>query len=151
MPGALSVGDSVWVEGLGTTGEVTALDGDGADVQVGSFHVRVEQGSLERRAGPQPSAQDNDLHLAGFHPSPGIELDLRGQRVEEVLPRVDKYLDDAFLAGLDFVCLIHGKGTGVLRQAVRQQLRNHALVESHRPGEQGEGGSGVTIAYLIKG
>jgi DNA mismatch repair protein MutS2 len=151
MPGVLSVGDSVWVEGLGTTGEVTALDGDSADVQVGSFHVRVQQSSLERRAGPQPSTQDNDLHSAGFHPSPGIELDLRGQRVEEVLPRVDKYLDDAFLAGLDFVRLIHGKGTGVLRQAVRQQLRDHALVESHRPGEQGEGGSGVTIAYLIKG
>jgi DNA mismatch repair protein MutS2 len=64
---------------------------------------------------------------------------------------VDKYLDEAFLADLDFVRLIHGKGTGALRQAVRQQLHNHALVESHRPGEQGEGGSGVTIAYLIKG
>ncbi len=150
IAGALAVGDRVWVEGLGTTGEVTALDGDSAEVQVGSFHVRVEQSSLERRAGPEPSAQDREFVSKGFHPSPGIELDLRGQRVEEALPRVDKYLDDAFLAGLEFVRLIHGKGTGALRQAVRQQLRNHALVESHRPGEQGEGGTGVTVAYLIK-
>jgi DNA mismatch repair protein MutS2 len=77
-----------------------------------------------------------------------VELDLRGQRVNEILPRLDKYLDDAFLAGLPFVRIIHGKGTGTLRQVVRQQLRDHPLVKSHRSGEQGEGGSGVTIAYL---
>jgi DNA mismatch repair protein MutS2 len=149
--GTLAVGDMAWVEGLGTTGEVTALDGDSAEVQVGSFHVRVQQSSLERRTGPQPSERESDLPTVRFHPSPGFELDLRGQRVEEVLPRVDKYLDDAFLAGLEQVRLIHGKGTGALRQAVRRQLHNHALVESHRPGEHGEGGSGVTIAYLSKG
>jgi DNA mismatch repair protein MutS2 len=78
-------------------------------------------------------------------------LDLRGQRVEEILPRLDKYLDNAFLAGLPFVRIIHGKGTGVLRQAVRQQLRDHPLVKSQRSGEHGEGGQGVTVAYLIEG
>jgi DNA mismatch repair protein MutS2 len=78
-------------------------------------------------------------------------LDLRGQRVDEVLPRVDKHLDDAFLAGVPFVRIIHGKGTGALRQAVRQQLHDHPLVKSYRQGEQGEGGAGVTVAYLIEG
>jgi DNA mismatch repair protein MutS2 len=78
-----------------------------------------------------------------------MELDLRGQRVEQVLPRLDKYLDDAFLAGLPFVRIIHGKGTGTLRHAVRQQLRDHPLIQSHRSGEDGEGGSGVTVAYLV--
>ncbi|MFC2046322.1 Smr/MutS family protein, partial [Chloroflexota bacterium] len=150
LPGVLSIGDSVWVEGLGTTGEVMALDGDSAEVQVGSFHVRVQQNALERRASPRPMKQERTTPLAISHPSPGIELDLRGQRVQEILPRVDKYLDDAFLAGLAFVRLIHGKGTGALREAVRQQLREHPLVESHRLGEQGEGGSGVTVAYLTK-
>jgi DNA mismatch repair protein MutS2 len=151
IPGVLSIGDSVWVEGLGTTGEVTGLDGDSAEVQVGSFHVRVQQNALERRTSPKPLEQETTSPLAAFRPSPGIELDMRGQRVQEVLPRLDKYLDDAFLAGLAFVRLIHGKGTGALREAVRQQLREHPLVKSHRPGEQGEGGSGVTIAYLIEG
>jgi DNA mismatch repair protein MutS2 len=77
-----------------------------------------------------------------------VELDLRGQRVEEALLEVDKYLDDAFLTGLPFVRIVHGKGTGTLRQAVRQQLHKHPLVNSYRSGEQGEGGSGVTVAYL---
>jgi DNA mismatch repair protein MutS2 len=82
--------------------------------------------------------------------APSVELDLRGLRVEEVLPRLDKYLDDAFLAGMPFVRVVHGKGTGALRQAVRQQLNDHPLVRSQRPGERGEGGSGVTIAYLVE-
>jgi DNA mismatch repair protein MutS2 len=77
-----------------------------------------------------------------------MELDLRGLRVEEIIPRLDKYLDDAFLAGLPFVRIVHGKGTGALRQAVRQELRSHPLVKSQRPGDDGEGGSGVTVAYL---
>jgi DNA mismatch repair protein MutS2 len=79
-----------------------------------------------------------------------MELDLRGLTVEEVLPRLDKYLDEAFLAGLPFVRIIHGKGTGTLRQAVRNELQGHPLVKSHRLGEKGEGGSGVTVAYLAE-
>jgi DNA mismatch repair protein MutS2 len=85
-----------------------------------------------------------------MRPAPDIELDLRGQRVEEILPRLDKYLDDAFLGKMPFVRIVHGKGTGALRQAVRQQLRDHPLVKSHRSGESGEGGTGVTVAYLVE-
>jgi len=77
-------------------------------------------------------------------------VDLRGLRVEEVLPLLEKYLDDAFLAGMPFVRIVHGKGTGTLRQVVRQELQNHPLVKSHRPGARGEGGSGVTVAYLAE-
>jgi DNA mismatch repair protein MutS2 len=87
---------------------------------------------------------------AATPPAPNVELDLRGQRVEESIPQLDKYLDDAFLAGMPFVRIVHGKGTGALRQAVRQQLRSHPLVKSHRSGERGEGGSGVTVAYLVE-
>jgi DNA mismatch repair protein MutS2 len=147
-PGEVAVGDTVWVAGLDAIGEVMALDGDTAEVQVGSFGVRVESSNLERRAQPESVEPETRRAPSGFHPSPGVELDLRGHRVEEILPRLDKYLDDAFLAGMPFVRIIHGKGTGALRQAVREQLQGHPLVKSHRPGEEGEGGSGVTVAYL---
>jgi DNA mismatch repair protein MutS2 len=151
LPGDMAVGDTVWIAGLGTIGQVTVLDGDSAEVQVGSFRVRVQKNNLQRRARPQPAELVTPLLPTSFHPSPDVELDLRGQRVEEVLPRLDKYLDDAFLAGMPFVRIVHGKGTGVLRRVVRQQLRDHPLVKSHRSGEQGEGGSGVTVAYLVEG
>jgi DNA mismatch repair protein MutS2 len=148
LPGEVQVGDTVSVAGLGTTGQVTMLDGDSAEVQVGSFAVRVEQSSLERRKPADRVEAESPQAMSALHPSPGLELDLRGQRVDEMLPRLDKHLDDAFLAGQAFVRIIHGKGTGALRQAVRQQLRGHPLVKSQRPGADGEGGQGVTIAYL---
>lgn len=151
LPGEISIGDTVWVSGLGTTGQVTTLDGDSAEVQAGSFRVRVQQNELERRARQKASRVEPPGIPTFSHPSPGIELDLRGQRVEEILPRVDKHLDDAFLAGLPFVRIIHGKGTGALRKAVHQQLRGHPLIGSYRLGEQGEGGGGVTVAYMAEG
>ena len=150
LPGEIEVGDTVWIRGLGTTGQVTALDQEMAEVQVGSFGVRVQRSELERRARPSVDEPQKAALQMGLHPMPGVELDLRGQRVEEVLPRLDKYLDDAFLAGMPFVRIVHGKGTGILRQVVRQQLRNHPLVKSHRSGEDGEGGSGVTVVYLME-
>jgi len=151
LSGEVELGDTVWIRGLNTTGQVMALEGDTAEVQVGSFGVRVERGELERRAQPEKAALERATPPVRALAAPSVELDLRGQRVEETLPRVDKYLDDAFLAGMPFVRIVHGKGTGALRQAVRQQLRGHPLVKSYRPGEQGEGGSGVTVAYLVEG
>jgi DNA mismatch repair protein MutS2 len=146
--GEIATGDTVWVTGLDTTGQVIAVANDSAEVQAGSFRVRVKLDSLERRGQPKPAELEPAAVRQGFHPSPGVELDLRGMRVEEVAEQLDKYLDDAFLATLPFVRVIHGKGTGTLRRAVRQQLDRHPLVRSHRPGERGEGDEGVTIAYL---
>ena len=80
--------------------------------------------------------------------SPGLELDLRGQTTEEAVPRLDRFLDDAYLAGLPWVRIIHGKGTGALRAAVRGALRAHPLVASYEAGKAGEGGDGVTVARL---
>ena len=76
------------------------------------------------------------------------ELHLRRLTVDEALLKLDKYLNDAFVAGLYQVTIIHGKGTGTLRQVVREQLAKHPLVKSYRPGEYGEGGAGVTIVKL---
>jgi DNA mismatch repair protein MutS2 len=70
-------------------------------------------------------------------------------RVEEAIPRLEKYLNDAYLARLPPVRIIHGKGTGTLRRAVREHLEGHPLVASYRPGDQHEGGDGVTVVELV--
>ncbi len=75
-------------------------------------------------------------------------LDLRGARVDEALDALDRYLDDASLAGMEQVIIIHGLGTGALRDAVRTQAGSHPLVRSFRAGERGEGGDGATIVRL---
>jgi len=77
-----------------------------------------------------------------------LELDLRGRRADEVLAELDKYLNDAFVARLSRVRIIHGYATGTVRQVVREILESHPLVKSFEPGDKEEGGDGVTIAYL---
>ncbi len=74
-----------------------------------------------------------------------LEIDLRGVTLAETLDRVEKYLDDCVLAGLKRVSLIHGKGTGRLREGLHVYLKVHPQIASFRLGEYGEGGSGVTI------
>lgn len=81
---------------------------------------------------------------------PADELYLRRMTIDEALLKLDRYLDDAFMAGLSQVTIIHGKGTGSLRRAVREQLGGHSLVGSYRPGAYGEGEEGITIAYLVQ-
>ena len=78
------------------------------------------------------------------------ELRLRHLTVDEALPKLDQYLHDAFMRGLIQVRVIHGKGTGTLRQTVRRELKKHPLVKSYRPGDYGEGGEGVTIVELAE-
>lgn len=77
------------------------------------------------------------------------EIHLRRLTLDEALPKLDEYLDDAFMAGIFSVRVIHGKGTGTLRQAVREYLARHSLVKTYRPGAYGEGGGGVTIVELV--
>jgi DNA mismatch repair protein MutS2 len=78
----------------------------------------------------------------------GLDLNLVGKRVDDALPLVDKALDQALLAGRPRMAVVHGVGTGALRQAVREFLHEHPMVTSIRPGVRGEGGAGVTVATL---
>jgi DNA mismatch repair protein MutS2 len=79
-----------------------------------------------------------------------IEIDLRGQRAGEIADRLDRYLNDAYLAGLPLVRIIHGKGTGALRQVVRDVLKGHKLVATFAGAGTAEGGEGVTVARLAE-
>ncbi|GAP63343.1 DNA mismatch repair protein MutS2 [Ardenticatena maritima] len=150
--GPIQVGDTVWVPALGRTGDVIALDGDEAEIAAGAFRLRLPLDEVQRRPQKKQPAQ----HAAPTVPTPPrrvaeappLELDLRGMRVDDMLPVLDKYLDDAYLAGVPSVRIIHGKGTGALRRAVREQLRNHPLVATFRPGDTTEGGDGVTVVQL---
>ncbi|MCD6291417.1 MAG: Smr/MutS family protein [Anaerolineae bacterium] len=149
--GPLQKEDIVWIPSLQSTGRIVELDPEEemAEVQIGTFRLRLPTSKLElREREPEPAGVAEAVHRPSA-PSPGMELDLRGQRVDEMIPRLEKYLDDAYLAGLPWVRIIHGKGTGALRRAVREMLAHHPLVAEIRSGEQGEGGEGVTIARLI--
>ncbi|MGH2428346.1 MAG: Smr/MutS family protein, partial [Candidatus Limnocylindria bacterium] len=75
-------------------------------------------------------------------------LDLHGERVEAALERLGSYLDEALLAGLDSVVIVHGIGTGALRRAVREALAEHPRVRTTRSGRREEGGDGATVAEL---
>jgi DNA mismatch repair protein MutS2 len=93
------------------------------------------------------------IHKNEYHPHPSPisnEVYLRHLTVDEAILKLDKYLDDAFMAGLYQVRIIHGKGSGTLRHVVQEQLAKHSLVKSYRPGAYGEGGTGVTMAELAE-
>jgi DNA mismatch repair protein MutS2 len=143
------LGDVVYLPALQAEGQVAALTATEAEVQVGRLRVRAKLGELVvsgQVADRRPPAVDDPRSAAPA--SPGLELDLRGNTIEEAMPELERYLDSAYLAGLPWVRIIHGKGTGKLRQAVREALRQSPLVKSHKAGEDGEGGEGVTVARL---
>lgn len=143
----IEIGDTVWVPDLNATGELLAVDDEAAEVQVGAFRVRTRFRPLELRHKKAVfSAQEAQVTVS-MPPTPAVstEIHLRGLRVDEGLPQLEKYLDDAYRARAPFVRIVHGKGTGRMKQAVRQLLREHPLVASFRDGAEGEGDTGVTI------
>jgi DNA mismatch repair protein MutS2 len=144
----LQVGDTVFVTTLGAKGRIVALDRKAAEVAVGRLHMRAQFDELEFR---QPEIVEETLPDAvrSTRESPGMELDIRGRRVEEGVADVEQYLDAAFLARLPWVRIIHGKGSGRLRDAVRDALKSNAHASSWEDGKENEGGSGVTVVKLI--
>jgi DNA mismatch repair protein MutS2 len=129
---------------------VTALTATEAEVQVGRMRIRARLNEVELRGSPEaaPVPEPEAASHKELPVSPGLELDIRGQTVEEALPELERYLDAAYLAGLPWVRIIHGKGTGKLRQGVRAHLRASPVVKSHESGQETEGGDGVTVVKL---
>lgn len=151
-PRMLQVGDAVYVPSLNAEGEVAALmDDHEVEVQVGQFRVRVEADALEvrphRRHREEVHRERGGVSVPRVE-SPGLELHLRGMTLEEGLPRLEEYLDRAYMAGLPWVRVVHGKGTGIMRKAVHDLLRHHPLVREFKSAPASEGGEGATIVYF---
>jgi DNA mismatch repair protein MutS2 len=159
----LAVGEKVVLRKLGTEGTVVSLDREQAEVQAGSLRMRVPLEQLLRKA-DAPTAEvpaaalkkralevDNPRSSLQLAASPGLEVDLRGLMAEDALDKLETYLDKAWLAGMPFVRIIHGKGTGKLRQVVREALKDHPHVRSFEEGGEKEGGEGVTVAKMASG
>ncbi len=163
--GVLKPGDKVALRELGTEGVISSIDGEEAEVQAGPLRLRVRLEELKRKAEEieavdkkqatskkvSNGTENPSIRHTYLSSSPGMELDLRGQRAEDALEMLDRYLEKASMAGLPFVRIIHGKGTGKLRQEVRAALKDHPQVASFEEGGPKEGGEGVTVAKLADG
>jgi len=114
-------------------------------VQIGILKMKVKESDMEYINSPKQVETKPIATVKGKDFHVGLELDLRGERYEDALMRVEKYIDDALLAGYPRVNIIHGKGTGALRQGVQEYLKNHRSVKKIRFGDAGEGGTGVTV------
>ena len=149
------VGDRARSRTGGWEGRIAAMERGGrrATMEAGGMRVSVDVEDLvsalgqAETAGAAAGTNATALRLSSAR-TVASSLDLRGARVEEALEALDRYLDDASLAGLASVLIIHGLGTGALRDAVRAAAGGHPLVKSVRAGERGEGGDGATIVKL---
>ena len=146
----VAVGDRVRHRGLGWQGVLRNLAGDRAEVMVNGKRLRCTAAELSP-VGAEQAEKPRSARPAVATPDvapPAAELKLIGMRVEPALDKLDGYLDQALLAALTQVRVVHGHGSGRLREAVREHLRGHPAVASHRPGRQNEGGNGATVVQL---
>jgi DNA mismatch repair protein MutS2 len=163
-PGELVPGTAVVLASLGGRGTVVAAPERGrVTVQIGALRtsaavedVRIDDrkakpgGSVKRRAEPEPAPAPTRADAEELAPARTADAtcDVRGQRVDDALVEVDRFLDDSLLAHREVVFVIHGHGTGALREAVRVHLDMHAGVARWRAGQEKEGGDGVTVVWL---
>ncbi|MGV6997544.1 endonuclease MutS2 [Priestia megaterium] len=142
----LQAGDEVKVLSWGQKGTlVERVSNNEWQVQMGIMKMKVKEKDLEYISSPKPVETKPLATVKGKDYHVNLELDLRGERYENALIRVGKYIDDALLANYPRVSIIHGKGTGALRKGVQEYLKNHRSVKNIRFGEASEGGSGVTV------
>ena len=157
----LKVGDRVKVVSMGQNGEVLSLPDKKGEVTVtvGAIKVKVKAEDLQliidgRRRKKHPALEKKKSHYGEMYMAKAQNIKssvtVRGQSLEEALDNVAKYLDDAFMAGLSEVTIIHGVGEGILMKGIRQDLRHNKHVKSFRKGSYNEGGEGVTVVTLEK-
>jgi DNA mismatch repair protein MutS2 len=144
VPGAV-----VWLRGVSVPGEAISEPDDRGEfeVQLGALRTRVRLEQVRATGEPSPALAGREVRLPPAPWSPS-EIEVRGQRLDEAMPRVEQFLDAAARSGHARVRLIHGRGTGTLRRAVRELLDRHPLVTGYETAEPREGGEGVTVATL---
>jgi DNA mismatch repair protein MutS2 len=146
------VGDMVYVEKINSTAEVTKIERGMIEVAAGSLRLKVKPDEVEWRSSPQPveatpsGRPSPTIHLTS---QARMEIDLRGLRVDDGLDELARQLDAAYLNGMPFVRIIHGKGTGAMKKAVREALHTNPHVKRFEGGKDEEGGEGVTIAFML--
>jgi DNA mismatch repair protein MutS2 len=155
-PEAIRVGSRVILRTLKTEGVITSLTEKDAEVQVGNLRLRADLADLRLKGSTNEKDEPSLTHFTSakgkkgtpFYPSPGVELDVRGKRADEALDAVERYMESAYLAGMPYVRIIHGKATGKLRQEVRRALKGAPHVSKIESGRDNEGGDGVTVVHL---
>lgn len=151
-PASLEVGDEVMIGLLNQRGVVAGpVESNGeVPIQVGQIRITAKIGDLRliQKAGKKKETPSPQVAMVSRKTNISPSKDLRGRTLDEAILEVDKYLDEAVLAGLHEVSLIHGKGTGALRRGLNEYLKTHPQVVSFRLGGEGEGGSGVTVVSL---
>ncbi len=148
LPGAVGEGKTVRVLSLAVTGTVTSIKGGEAEVLVGNIKLRrpvddlevIEQGPMKLPEGVHISVSTKSLD--------NNELNVVGRKVDEAVELTDKFLDDAFLAQMNQIRIVHGMGTGALRQAISELLSTHPHVSRFESAPHSEGGRGVTVVTL---
>jgi DNA mismatch repair protein MutS2 len=158
LPRALKAGDEVTVVSLGVNGFLLSDPDKNGNVQIKAGIIKtkanvkdlmlVEDVPTVTTSEGKTEKASKYASYAGVFRAASNEIDLRGMMGDEGWMHVDKYLDEASVSGLHTVHLIHGKGTGALRKALWDHLRNDDRVESYRLGGRGEGDSGVTVVDL---
>ena len=145
----LVVGDYVYIKPYEKNGTITKIKKDKYTVQMGQFSMDFVKTDLTKAAKPKEKAV-KQTRMSGYNPAShaSLSLDLRGKRYEEVKDLMDQYLDQAILGNLETVTIIHGFGTGALRKAVHEYLKNCKYVVEYRLGGFNEGGAGATIVVL---
>ena len=146
----LNVGDHVIVKSYDTVGEIKAIKKDRYVVNIGQFAMEFKKNELIKTTKTLPKRTKPKYRYTGENPtaSAPLSLDLRGKRYEEVKELVDQFIDQALLANRKEISIIHGFGTGAVRNAVHAYLMKCPSVESYRFGKEGEGLNGATIVYL---
>lgn len=157
VSGPLETGQKVYIRKLSIEGVITAIDGKQYEVQAGALRLRLEEHEISRRSelqevsfSPKPKLlveKTSHTSLPIINP-PSMELDLRGRRVEDAIDELDNYLEKCFSSGMPFGRIIHGKGTGAIRETVREALRNSNYVTRWERGSENEGGDGVSVAFF---
>ena len=149
-PAQIRTGDLVWIRGMDRFGEALGPPANGeVEIRLGPLRSRIALEQVERVQRPHPrGGARSEVVAPPPPPSVSPEIEVRGQTIDEALPLVEQYLDDAYRAGLSTARVVHGKGTGALRREIRGLLARHPLVREFASAEPFEGGEGVTVVRL---